>query len=504
MRSTRSFVRPTSIVLASLIAQLVSSAPAAAQGQATPSPAALVQRAASALGGESALRAVSHVRTQFIATTFGLGQEETWASAPRPTVSAGRTTLDLARGRRAVVQENRPPTATAVTNVRQVVLSDFGFTETNGTFAGSNAPALAAARRAIREQPDRLVLFALDNPAAVRRLPARSWREEMVDGVRVVNGTDSIDLYFDRLTGRPLLTVTVTDDPILGDRTTEVAYTRWTLTGDVYLPRQVDTYANGRHAGVVAVAAAAVNGAADEADFVVADSVAARVRAAATVAAAPVTVTLVSLGTGVWRAEGGTHHSLVVEQGNGLLVVEAPQNAARVGALLDTLASRFPGRRVTQLVNTHHHWDHAGGVREFLARGIPVLTHPRNVAFVTRLAAAPKTVAPDALSRRVRRPVIRAATDSMAIGSGASQVIIMTIPTAHAEGMLAAYVPSAGALFTSDIMNPAPVPNIAGAIELLAFARVHGFQVRSHAGGHGIVMPWSDVERAVPREVQPR
>lgn len=500
MRSTCSpIVRATGTMFAALTALLVSVAPTAAQAPTAPTSADLVQRAARALGGESALRAVSQVRTQFIATTFGLGQEETWASAPRPTVAAGRTTLDLARGRRATVQENRLPTATAATNVRQVVLADFGFTETNGTFAGLNAPALSAARRAIREQPDRLVLFALDNPAAVRRLPTRRWREETVDGVRVVNGTDSIALYFDRLTGRPLLTVTVTDDPILGDRTTEVAYTRWTLTGDVYLPRQVDTYANGRHAGVVAVAAAMVNGTADDADFAIADSVQARVRTAATVGAAPIAVTLVSLGTGVWRAEGGSHHSLVVEQGNGLLVVEAPQSAARVGALLDTLASRFPGRAVTQLVNTHHHWDHAGGVREFLARGIPVLTHPRNVAFVTRLAAAPKTIAPDALSRRARRPVIRAVTDSMVIGTGASQVIVIPIATAHAEGMLAAYVPSAGALFTSDIMNPAPVPNVAGAVELLAFARAHGFQVRSHAGGHGVVMSWSDVERAVQR-----
>ena len=101
------------------------------------------------------------------------------------------------------------------------------------------------------EAPERLILFMLDNVDALRPVPARRWREEELDGLRVVMGTDSLAVHFDRITGRPVLIVTVTDDPVRGDLTTETAYHRWTPTNGVVLPRQVDVTANGRMLSVL-------------------------------------------------------------------------------------------------------------------------------------------------------------------------------------------------------------------------------------------------------------
>jgi glyoxylase-like metal-dependent hydrolase (beta-lactamase superfamily II) len=230
----------------------------------------------------------------------------------------------------------------------------------------------------------------------------------------------------------------------------------------------------------------------------------ARALAAGPAGPAPINVVLAELAPGVWRAEGQTHHTLVVEQGNGLVLVEAPQSAARMRAVLDTLARRFPGKLVTGVVSTHHHYDHTGGLREVMSRGVPVTVHERNVEFANRVAAATKTIAPDGLSRGGRRPPVRGVTDTLVLGSGASAVVLYPIASVHAEGLLAAFVPSAGVLFTSDVLNPPANPatqpvNPVGAAELVAFARARGLTVRTLAGGHGVAMAWVDVERAAGR-----
>ncbi|MFN2399465.1 MAG: MBL fold metallo-hydrolase, partial [Gemmatimonadaceae bacterium] len=196
---------------------------------------------------------------------------------------------------------------------------------------------------------------------------------------------------------------------------------------------------------------------------------------------------------GVWRAEGGSHHSLVVEQPARLVVVEAPQTSARSRAVLDTLRKRFPQKPVGLVVNTHHHWDHSGGLRAYMAAGIPVVTHQRNAAFARRIAAARKTIQPDALSRSPRVPSIQQVSDSVIIGAGESRVVIYRIPTAHVEGMLGAYVPAARLLFVSDVLTPGPTLAPAGSAEVVAAVRALGVTVDRVAGGHGGVANWADI-----------
>jgi glyoxylase-like metal-dependent hydrolase (beta-lactamase superfamily II) len=105
-------------------------------------------------------------------------------------------------------------------------------------------------------------------------------------------------------------------------------------------------------------------------------------------------------------------------------------------------------------------------------------------------------VTPDAQSRTPRPVVVRSVIDSLPIGSGDGRVVVYTLPTAHAEGMLVAYVPAAKLLFTSDVLSPGATLAPAGSRELVAFVRARGLDVGRVAGGHGGVAEWADVERA--------
>jgi glyoxylase-like metal-dependent hydrolase (beta-lactamase superfamily II) len=474
--------------------------PVDAQAPRVAAPRDLVARAALAMGGEDALRGLRGVAFESYTVTFAIGQEETPESPPRTSLTYGRYVTDFAGSRQLATFETRNP-AGAVNRVRRIIAGGIGMLDTDGRQTPLAPGATAGFEADVRRFPERLLLAALGGAAALAPLPSRTIRGVPHDGVRYTAGPDTLGLYFDRTSGFLTVIETLTDDPVLGDRRTEVWFTRWQDTGSgVRYPRQIDRSWNGRLQLNSVVTAVTMNPETPDSSFVIPDSIAGHApRSDPT--PAPIVVTLVELAPGVWRAEGGTHHSLVVDQGTRLVIVEAPLGAPRMQAVLDTLRARFPTKAVGLVVNTHHHWDHSGGLRAVLAAGVPVVTYARNVAFVRGIAAARKTVNPDALARRVgaaRMPVpaITAVADSIVLGSGDGRIVVYRLPTTHVEGMLTAYVPAARVLFVSDVLSPGPTLAPAGSAELVAFARARGITIERVAGGHGGVAAWADVEKA--------
>jgi glyoxylase-like metal-dependent hydrolase (beta-lactamase superfamily II) len=77
-------------------------------------------------------------------------------------------------------------------------------------------------------------------------------------------------------------------------------------------------------------------------------------------------------------------------------------------------------------------------------------------------------------------------------------VILLPIASDHVEGILAAWIPSAGIVFTSDILSPQPNQALPapGSRELVALAQTRGISPTKYVGGHGIVVDWSAVQAA--------
>ena len=67
---------------------------------------------------------------------------------------------------------------------------------------------------------------------------------------------------------------------------------------------------------------------------------------------------------GVWHLTGQSHHSVLVEFDDFLPLVEAPQNEARTLAAIAQARAIQPDKPLQYVVNTHHHFDHSGGIRE--------------------------------------------------------------------------------------------------------------------------------------------
>ena len=114
----------------------------------------------------------------------------------------------------------------------------------------------------------------------------------------------------------------------------------------------------------------------------------------------PVRVESKELAEGVYYLTGGSHHSVAVEFDHFVTVVEAPQNEQRSLAIIDEVKRLFPNKRLRYLVNTHHHFDHSGGLRAFVHEGVSIITHRENADFYYSyvLDLAPRTLEPDRLA----------------------------------------------------------------------------------------------------------
>src|SRR5207302_276411 len=94
--------------------------------------------------------------------------------------------------------------------------------------------------------------------------------------------------------------------------------------------------------------------------------------------APPLTVQTQKLAEGVWMLGAANYNSLAMEFRDCVAVVEAAVNEARSLVVIDEINRLVPNKPVKYLVNTHHHFDHAGGLRTFLSQGTTIVTHETN------------------------------------------------------------------------------------------------------------------------------
>ena len=95
----------------------------------------------------------------------------------------------------------------------------------------------------------------------------------------------------------------------------------------------------------------------------------------------PVTATVEKVADGLWSINAAGTRSLAVEFADHIVMLEGPTSEARSLAANEAIAKTVPNKPIRYVVNTHAHYDHAGGLRTYVAQGITVITHESNKAF---------------------------------------------------------------------------------------------------------------------------
>jgi glyoxylase-like metal-dependent hydrolase (beta-lactamase superfamily II) len=167
------------------------------------------------------------------------------------------------------------------------------------------------------------------------------------------------------------------------------------------------------------------------------------------------------LGEGAFKI-GGNYTSLAIDMGDRILVVESGQNDARGTAVMAAAKQAIPNKPIRFVVNSHPHFDHAGGLGAAVAEGATILTHRNNEPVLERLLSGPRTLIGDSLAKVAnrRKDVVQAVGDrDVRKGTTGKVVELHLIPNEHTNGMLVAYLPGEKLLWTADIsiVNPTPV-----------------------------------------------
>jgi glyoxylase-like metal-dependent hydrolase (beta-lactamase superfamily II) len=223
-------------------------------------------------------------------------------------------------------------------------------------------------------------------------------------------------------------------------------------------------------------------------------------------------VTAEEVGKGLWYLAGQSHHSVLVEFADHLVLIETPQHEVRSAAVVAKAKELRPGKPIKYVINTHHHFDHSGGIRTAIAEGATIITQEGNKAFIEALASRPHTMTPDALSNSPKQATVEGVADKRVLQDSTRTVEIYHMAgNAHSSTMLMVYFPAERLIVEADVYNPpalpaanAPPPPANAPPAVFPFAanfveNVHklGLRVDRVMPIHGRIVPFRDVEAAV-------
>jgi glyoxylase-like metal-dependent hydrolase (beta-lactamase superfamily II) len=175
-------------------------------------------------------------------------------------------------------------------------------------------------------------------------------------------------------------------------------------------------------------------------------------------AAAPAVQTMsTKLADGVWHVTGGSHHSVVVEFNEYLAVAEAPLDEGRSLAVIAEAKKLAPNKPIRYVMTTHHHFDHSGGLRTYVAEGATVVTHSSNVPYFQKTLIAPATLSPDAQSKANSMPTLQGVSGKDIITDGKQTIeVYATTGDTHTNEYTLIYLPGPRILVEGDAYSPGP------------------------------------------------
>ena len=355
-----------------------------------------VNDAMQALGGRSRIEAIKTITIEGTGVNYNLGQDmKPEAATQQFAITGYKRELDLEQGRQRL-EQTRTPKFTYFQGPQaqtQIQVLD-------GDIAFNVSPSGSASRVGTLAERDRRNDF-FHHP--VSALKAATVPLTTVADVRTIGSVRQADFVFkDRqwtmtidAAGLPLSISSRTYHPNLGDVVMTTTFADYQDVNGVKLPATITGKVDDFTTYEIQAATQSLDAPVGNAS--------APPEVAKPVAPAPPNVTAQSIGKGVWFLAGQSHHSVLVEFADHLMLIEAPQSEARTLAVIAKAKETVPDKPLTELVTTHHHFDHTAGMRAAIAEGMTVFTQAGNKEWVEDMARRPHTLQSDMLAKNASR-----------------------------------------------------------------------------------------------------
>jgi len=449
---------PTVIAVATLVIGLA--------GQGTAPEPQLVRRAADALGGRDRVMAVKTLQIVGygeLAYFNGGGNITGDPAAPQKwqKVLDYTRTIDLEHWRTRVQQRLKMDFVFASTvgqlglNRTNETLDDDiaynvggGFLAAPETGTAQPQPAGAAAARQRRMEllahPITIVRAALDPRTKLSNV--RKQGDLQLIDVTVHQG-DTLTLAVHATSNLPAWVSYVGPNPNLGDVTYRTAFAGYVPEKGIQLPTGFATGIDFRNVvqSKLYVDRNIVDGKIDDL------SAPASVRSARPPQNAPdgaANLKPMKVADHVWYLNGNTFF----EFDDHLTMVEANRQDAALQAILKVVNALIPGKRVTQVIQSHHHFDHSVGLRAAVAEGLTIISRRGNEGIFREMVARPAKLFPDALGKSPKPLKFIPVDDHLKLKDSTNEIDIYHIVGNYhmADGVIV-HVPASNLLVEADL-----------------------------------------------------
>jgi hypothetical protein len=414
------------------------------------------------MGGEKKIRDLSGLRLEAMAQRNMLEQSERPEGPYIVESEKIEESLDFAQG-------NWKRTTKALVAIQpeftmtEVVAGDTAALSFDGNAVPASGEQLQHAREALALSPARVLLTALA-ATDLRRLPDITLQSVPHQVVSFTWLGVPVRIYLNSETHLPTAVEWVTAYPfgifwsIWGDVTTRVYYSFWWLQNGIHYPLQADIVRNGLPDQTITITKVDFHPTFAAGDFAISAEMKTAFAARATKTVedrAPKAEGAKELAPGIMLLPGAWNTTLV-KQDDGIVVLEAPISSGYSAKAIEIAQAKFPGMPIKAVITTSDSWPHIGGVREYVARGVPVYVLDRTAPLIQRFVAAPRTIAPDALAKAPRPAELRPVSGKVVIGSGPNRMELYPIHGETSERQMMVYFPEHRLLYGSDPFQQTP------------------------------------------------
>ena len=147
---------------------------------------------------------------------------------------------------------------------------------------------------------------------------------------------------------------------------------------------------------------------------------------------------------------------MVIEFADHMTLFEVGGGAERVAAVVKAARQIVPSKPVTEVIVSHHHFDHTAGLRQAVAEGLTVISRRDNGVIFREMTSRPTPNFPDALGRNPRPLKFIPVDDHLQLKDATMTVdIYHVIANNHMADAVFAYIPEHKAMIEGDIATAA-------------------------------------------------